>query len=139
MSRFLCRYLRDASGTWFESDELLPPQTYACKVPEDGGGNVQTPTVPGMRYVLPEDADYGDSPSGPDFPGMVNPPTGGTPRQSFLTQLADAVDSIPTAPGFQPVPKTECAWCRVTKKLAPWLGFVVVGLVVAWLSRKFIR
>jgi hypothetical protein len=58
---------------------------------------------------------------------------------TFGERLARIFDAIPNAPLSGAVPTSECVWCRITKKAAPWLGFIVVGLIVAWLSRRYIR
>lgn len=127
------RYMRDYGLSY---QEALPYVGEECR--RLMGDDADMP-LPGTIYVRPEDADYLDSPSGPNWPGKPNPEPPAVPDVPFLQKFADIMDGIPEAPGFAPVAKSECAWCRVTKKLAPWLGFVVVGLIVAWLSRKLFR
>jgi hypothetical protein len=131
------RYMADYGLTY---QEALPYVGEECR--RLMGDDADMP-LPGTIYVLGKDADYQDSPSGPNWPGKTDPKPDPNspvnPRPTFLQQFADIMDAIPEAPGFAPVAKSECAWCRVTKKLAPWLGFVVVGLIVAWLSRKLFR
>jgi hypothetical protein len=100
-----------------------------------------SPLTPGTLYVNGPVGDYGNSPSSPDWtppfvPPAVNPPPKPNP---FLSRLADVFDSIPNAPLGSPVVPGDCAWCRVTKKASGYLAWIVVGLITAWLAKKWLR
>lgn len=136
MSLFRCRYRRDTSNTWFDSDTALDPAIYVC------GGlyaeDVEQPKPDPVPGAL--DPFRNADPIGTEWQPEGPLPVAGAPKpKPFIVQLAEIMDAFPTAPGFSPVPARDCAWCRVTKKLAPWLGFVVVGLVVAYLSKRLFR
>ena len=79
----------------------------------------------------PEDEETGWNP----LPSKPSRPSG----PSMAERIAQIFDAIPSAPLAGPIAPGECVWCRITKKAAPWLGFIVVGLIVAWLSKKLIK
>jgi len=81
-------------------------------------------------------------PVGSEWVPTVPVPVADLPREAgkpFLSRLADIFDGIPDAPLGSPVVPGDCPWCRVTKKASGYAAWVVVGLLVAYLSRKLFR
>ncbi len=95
------------------------------------------PVVPVVFPLFPN-AD----PVGSEWVPTVPVPVVDRPREAgkpFLSRLADIFDGIPDAPLGSPVVPGDCAWCRVTKKASGYAAWVLVGLLVAYLSRKLFR
>lgn len=132
MSRYRCQY----RGAWFDSDspDVTADRCIAAATPGEDLEQPKPARVPGAL----DPYRNADAPGTEWQPEPIAQPAPVKPKP-FLDQLADIMDAIPAAPGFARVPARECAWCRVTKKIAPWVGFVVVGLLVAWLSRTLFR
>ena len=92
--------------------------------------------VPGQLDPFRNADPVGSEWSPPYVPPAVNPTTTAKP---FLSRLADIFDRIPNAPLGSPVVPGDCAWCRVTKKASGYLAWIVVGLITAWLAKKWLR
>ena len=129
MSRYRCNY----RGANFDYDTVVAGGNCVPLFGFSPTEDVEQPKPPG---ALPDPFRNAD-PIGSEWTSPDVPPVGNRP--GLLERVADILDTIPTVPGFQPVPKSECAWCRVTKKAGPWVGLVVVGLLVAWISRKLFQ
>lgn len=134
MSRFRCQY----RGSWFDSD-TADTTADRCIQAFTPGEDVEQPKparIPGALDPYRNADVPGTEWEAPPGPVVVTPPN---QPPTFLDRLADVMDAIPRAPFARPVPRNECAFCRVGKKLLPWLGLVAAGLVVAYLSKRLIR
>ena len=103
------------------------------------GDDIEQPKpnpVPGQVDPFRNADPIGSEWSPPYVPPAVNPTTKTKP---FLSRLADIFDGIPNAPLGSPVVPGDCAWCRVTKKAGGYLVWIVVGLITAWLAKKWLR
>jgi hypothetical protein len=141
---YLCRYRPDPAGRWFESATKQDERFYVCGVRGDLAGADFEQEKP-ARVPAPLDPYRNADPIGSEWmPTLPNPtvPVSDLPGEAatpFLSRLADIFDGIPDAPLGSPVLPEDCAWCRVTKKASGYAAWVIVGLLVAYLSRKLFR
>lgn len=132
MNSWRCRYRDTSLGGWlpwmFQSD--LTGETYQCTQFADADN---PPKLPRMNYVDPSEADYGDSPSGPNAPVITTGNERNEARDN-LTGMTPKKNKPANGSDCCPDGEANCWRCWLRDH---WIGLALLALsLAAFLTRK---